>query len=78
MADVQALMASGQSPEAGKYIVATLQGPAFCQSADLALTAEQVEACQVYVSRADLAFGLIFQAVSDLAIDVCAKLYAIC
>ena len=78
VADVQALMASGQSPEAGQYIVATLQGPAFCAADDLNLSPEQVDTCQVYVSRADLAFGLVFQAVSDLALDVCAELYAVC
>ena len=78
MADVQALSAVGQSPEAGQAIVATLQGPAFCQSDALALTAEQVEACQGYVSRADLAFGLVFQVVGDLARDICVDLYQIC
>ena len=79
VADVQAVSAVGQSPETGAVIVATLQGPAFCQAEDLALDAAQVEACQGYVSRADLAFNLIFAAVGDLARSVvCVDLYQIC
>ena len=78
VADVQALSAVGQSPEAGAAIVATLQGPAFCQAEDLALDADQVAACQGYVDKADLAFGLIFQLIGEHATDVCRDLYQIC
>ena len=78
VADVQALSAVGQSEEAGAAIVATLQGPAFCQAEDLALDADQVAACQGYVEKSDLAFGLIFQVVGDLARDICTDLYQIC
>ena len=72
------MSAVGQSEGAGVAIVETLQGPAFCQAEDLALNEDQVKACQGYVSRADLAFGLVFQAVGDLAREICVELYQIC
>ena len=78
IADVQALSGAGQSPEAGQAIITTLQGPAFCQADDLALNDDQVKDCQGYVSRADLAFGLVFEKVGLVAQDVCAALFQIC
>ena len=78
MADVRAVSAVGQTPETGAMIVDTLQGPAFCQAEDLALNADQVAVCQGYVSRIDLAFNLIFDAVGDSAREICVELYQIC
>lgn len=78
IADVQALSRIGQSDQAGQNIVSVLQGPAFCQDPDLALTPDQVTKCQMYVKPVDAAFGVVFKMVGDQAKDFCADVYQIC
>ena len=68
----------GQSPEAGAGIVATLQGPAFCQNPDLGLSGEELANCQTAMATADQPFALVYSKVGELAKDICTELYQIC
>ena len=78
IADVQVLSSYGQTPEAGAGIVATLQGPAFCQNPDLGLSGEELANCQTAMATADQPFALVYKKVGELAQDICTELYQIC
>ena len=78
IADVHALSSYGQTPEAGAGIVATLQGPAFCQNPDLGLSGEELANCQNAMATADQPFALVYKKVGELAEEVCTELYQIC
>ena len=78
VAFVQSFSGVGLMEETGAAIVATLQGPAFCQAEDLMLDADQVAACQEDVKTTPAAFNMVFAAVGEMARDICVDLYQAC
>ena len=79
LADVVAVCQHFQSEQAAEGITMGLQGPKFCESADLGLNEEQLQVCKDFVAAAAApGFGLVFGTLETIPKEVCDNVYGQC